>query len=92
MHSQKVLSVNGVAERIACIGWGSLVKEWESLPCNGVWADDGPVIAVEFPRESQDGRMTLVICPGMAKVRTHWTVLKVPDLQAARDCLGVREY
>ena len=59
VNSQKALSVNGVAERIACIGWGSLVKEWGSLSCNGVWAEVGPVIAVEFAREFQEGRMTI---------------------------------
>jgi hypothetical protein len=84
--------MDGAAERIACIGWGSLVNEWGSLPCNGVWADDGPVIPVEFARESQDGRMTLVICPGIAKVGTYWTILNVADLPTARDCLGLREY
>ncbi len=83
---------------IACIGWGSLVYDPRELPC-GDWYSDGPMLPVEFARESggkkrsdPGERITLVICPGVARVRTYWTVLEVSDLWSGRKCLALREY
>ena len=47
---------------------------------------------VEFARESNDGRLTLVICPAVARVPTRWILLNQPDVQAAAENLGYREY
>jgi hypothetical protein len=77
---------------IACIGWGSLVWDPRSLPCRGIWHSDGPFLPVEFARESADKRITLVICPGVASVRTFWTLLDVTDIASAKAQLATREY
>lgn len=92
------------ASAIACIGWGSLVRDPGELPCRGSWHDDGPALPVEFARESnakknQRGdkitlvicKITLVICPESVRVRTYWISLDLPDLTAARKCLATRE-
>ncbi|GKS84363.1 hypothetical protein AVMA1855_09445 [Acidovorax sp. SUPP1855] len=82
---------------IACLGWGSLVWDPRDLPCRGGWHNDGPSLPVEFARESgakknqRGDKITLVICPESARVRTYWILLDVPDLTAARKCLATRE-
>lgn len=81
---------------IACIGWGSLVYDWRDLPC-GAWHNDGPMLPVEFARESgvkpglHGTRITLVICPDVERVQTCWSLLDVEDLSAARVSLARRE-
>lgn len=82
---------NDARGSIVCIGWGPLVYEPRELPC-GQWHDDGPSPPVEFVHESGNRRITLVIYPEGPRVLTLWPVLNVPDLLAARDKLGVREY
>lgn len=78
--------------RIACIGWGSLIGNPGCLVTLGTWTNDGPQLPVEFARESADGRITLVICPTATRVPTHWILLNQPDIQAAKENLGFREY
>jgi len=85
---------------IACIGWGSLI--WRDdlpaermLPLRGGWHDDGPLLPVEFARQSETNELTLVICPGLPdvpRVQTLWAVLDVVDVAATLDRLGVREF
>lgn len=77
---------------IACVGWGSLVWNPRALPIRGVWHEDGPILPVEFARQSAGGPMTLVICPGTVPVRTLWCLLDVNDMKSARQQLGTREY
>lgn len=48
---------------IAILGWGSLVWRPEGLPILGEWLVDGPILPIEFSRQSSDGRLTLVIDP-----------------------------
>lgn len=77
---------------IACIGWGSLVWRPDSLPLRGGWREGGPTLPVEFARQSENKRVTLVICPGRPRVPTRWTLLGVPDMPSAKRMLAVREW
>ncbi len=76
---------------IACIGWGSLIWNPQTLPIIGGWQDDGPPLPVEFARRSQNGLVTLVIVDGAPTVQTLWAPLNVPDLAAAVEALRQRE-
>jgi hypothetical protein len=77
--------------RIACLGWGSLVRSPGELPVRGGWNFDGPMLPVEFARESADGRMTLVLCKQAQPVTTCWALLDVPHIDAAIAALAKRE-
>jgi hypothetical protein len=83
---------NDKCKAIACIGWGSLVHTPGSLQICGTWHYDGPYLPVEFARESGGRRITLVLCPGVPRVRTCWTLLDLPDIDSAKQNLGLREY
>jgi hypothetical protein len=83
---------DGNDKAIACIGWGSLVHSPGHLPIRGEWRYDGPFLPLEFARESGGKRITLVLCPGMPRVRTCWILLDVPGIEIAKQNLGLREY
>lgn len=76
---------------IACIGWGSLVWDPGNLPVGGAWRDDGPLLPVEFARQSSRDRLTLVLVPGVKAVRTLWAPLAVSSRADAREALRRRE-
>jgi len=76
---------------IACLGWGSLVWDPRGLPIVPKWHDDGPFAPIEFVRQSQDGRMTLVIDDKSEYVRTLWAQMTLKDLRAAKEALKDRE-
>lgn len=87
------------SDAIACIGWGSLIWDPRDLPCQGVWHSDGPLLPIEFARESGGAtkddpgdKITLVICPNVPRVRTFWNLLDVPDMRTARQRLATREF
>lgn len=86
------MTANGNKSAIACIGWGSLIWDPRKLPVRGDWYTDGPLLPVEFARESSDKRITLVICPALQSVRTLWCHLTVQDLETAKYALARREY
>ncbi len=76
---------------IACLGWGSLIWDQRSLPVRGKWFDDGPILPIEFARESCGGRITLVIADVEYTVRSLWALMSVTTLEKAKSQLAERE-
>lgn len=76
---------------IACLGWGSLIWDPRELPIRGTWFKDGPFLEVEFARQSSDGRLTLVLVPTGAPVRSLWALLALDTDGEAREALRKRE-
>lgn len=76
---------------IACIGWGSLIWDSRKLDVDGDWRLDGPLLPVEFARQSRNGRITLVLVQGFTPVPALWSVFNTRDLAEARESLRVRE-
>jgi hypothetical protein len=91
----QLIASDGIETRalrmIVCIGWGSLTCCQKALPVNGRWHNDGPDLAIEFARESRDGRITLVLCDGIPAYRTLWAELAVTTLDEAKEALRQRE-
>lgn len=52
---------------------------------------DGPMLPIEFARESKDGRITLVLCDGAPLVPACWAMLAVEDVGFAIEALAARE-
>jgi len=81
--------------KIACLGWGSLIWDPRSLPIRRPWFNDGPLLPIEFARQSCDGRITLVIVPKtlaeVTCVRTLWALMVANSLDEAISELAERE-
>lgn len=76
---------------IVYLAWGSLVWGPGDLPLAHVWRDDGPEVRVEFVRQSNNGRLTLVLTPEADPLPSLWARFKGEDLAEAREHLRRRE-
>ena len=61
------------------------------LPVRRQWFCDGPLVCVDFVRESLDHRMTLVLDAGAPPVRALWALMDTSNLERAREQLRKRE-
>jgi hypothetical protein len=77
--------------KIACLGWGSLIWDRGDLPVLTPWFPDGPLLPIEFARQSLGNRITLVIVPKFPFVHTLWALLSVENLDEAKVQLAKRE-
>ena len=77
--------------KIGCLGWGSLIWDPQNLPFQRSWFCDGPFLPIEYARHSSRDRITLVLTPGAAMVRSLWTLMLVNDLDMAKISLAKRE-
>ena len=76
---------------MAYLGWGSLIWEPRDLPLRSEWFTDGPMVPIELTRQSQDGRITLVITPGVTPLPVLWARCAEQDLATAKQALAERE-
>lgn len=77
--------------KIACLGWGSLIWRPENLKIQSEWFQDGPILPIEFSRQSDNGRMTLIIDEQAKPVRTLWALMTTDTLKLSIESLKERE-
>lgn len=78
-------------QKIACIGWGSLIWSPQKLKIQNNWFDDGPILPIEFTRISNDNRVTLIIDNEAKPIRTLWALMNCMNLEEAIKSLVERE-
>lgn len=77
--------------KIVCIGWGSLIWDQGDLKTKGNWNNNGPKLPIEFARQSQNGRITLVIEENAAPLTTLWILMDTNSISEACESLMKRE-
>ena len=78
--------------KIACLGWGSLIWNIGNLLINeNGWSIDGVMLPIEFTRQSNNGRMTLIIDEEAKPIRTLWALMATDNLKEAKESLQKRE-
>lgn len=77
--------------KIACLGWGSLIWRPENLKVDGDWHQDGPQLPIEFTRQSDNGRITLIVDPAANPVTVQWSLMTVDTIEDAMLSLQERE-
>ena len=76
---------------IVCLGWGSLIWNQGELAIIGKWEPNGPIVPVEYLRQSIDGRLTLVIDENASRCTVLWAKMKIKVLVEAKKNLQDRE-
>ena len=76
---------------IVCLAWGSLIWDPRELPLASEWRHDGPMLPIEFARQSSDGRITLVVTPAAKEIKVLSANLRIKNLDEAREKLAARE-
>lgn len=77
--------------RIVCLGWGSLIWDPRDLKAAQDWYTSGPVLPIEFSRQSNDGRLTLVIDELAEPVPVLWSPMNCLEIDEAIESLRLRE-
>jgi hypothetical protein len=84
----------GVRDKIAILGWGSLIWCPRELDLASKWHADGPCLPVELARRSGGNRATLVIMPPtyeLSHSRVYWARSGFDNRDEARANLCERE-
>lgn len=76
---------------IVFLGWGSLIWDSKNLSIKGEWYADGPQVKVEFKRQSNNGRLTLVLSNDSVPVPSLWAVYDGTEVNQAVENLRDRE-
>jgi hypothetical protein len=77
--------------KIACLGWGSLFWDPQGLLIDRDWNLNGPMLPLEFCRQSGNGRLTLVIDKDSEPLKVLWSPMIANDLKIAIESLRIRE-
>lgn len=78
--------------KIACIAWGSLLWEPAPLELASTWRPDGPLLPLEFVRDSDDSDELALVLHAPAPLQpTWWAWLAAGDIASAREMLRRRE-
>jgi hypothetical protein len=76
---------------IVCLGWGSLIWDPRDLRTKGSWCSNGPDLALEFVRQSENGRLTLVLHHSSIISSALWIEMETNSVEDAAENLRKRE-